>query len=310
MFSTVGVMNRRNVEAWSPAREIAYIVGPGGDRALSRSRGGGGGSPLCRTPSRTMLFPRFLTRRSLFPRVLWWWLWWCHGLVLLLLLQRMTNLQKYHTLGRSLRRRLRLHSLRHHLPRRRLCLLLSLLFCLLLSLLLHLLVYLLLCLLLHLLVCLLLGLALSRPLRVQRMVCWENSCWRTCSLVKCVWRDIVTWSGRLAHGEWPNSFSVRLIKNPWLQLESGVVLNDPTAPLWGSKWPPMRIENDNPLVSITPGELDNDNPWVTLTLTLTGQGLRLIARTQTRTQTRTHTHTHSGSIRPRNNTRVNLIQCW
>ena len=52
---------------------------------------------------------------------------------------------------------------------------------------------------------------------------------------------------------------------------------------------PRRIEDDNPLVSITPGELDNDNPWVTLTLTLTGQGLRLITRTHARTQTHTHT---------------------
>ena len=57
----------------------------------------------------------------------------------------------------------------------------------------------------------------------------------------------------------------------------------PQRPLWGSKWPPMRIENDNPSVSITPGELDNDNPWVTLTLTLTDQGLQLI--------TRMHAHT-------------------
>ena len=69
---------------------------------------------------------------------------------------------------------------------------------------------------------------------------------------------------------------------------------------------PRRIEDDNPLVSITPGELDNDNPWVTLTLTLTGQGLRLITRTHARTQTDTHTetHTHSGSIWPKDNTRL------
>ena len=68
----------------------------------------------------------------------------------------------------------------------------------------------------------------------------------------------------------------------------------PQRPLWWSKWPPMRIENDNPLVSITPGELDNDNPWVTLTLT--GQGLQLI----THTHTDTHTHTHTlGQFDPR-----------
>ena len=50
---------------------------------------------------------------------------------------------------------------------------------------------------------------------------------------------------------------------------------------------PRIINDDNPLVSITPGELDNDNPWVTLTLTLTGQGLRLI------TCTHAHRHTHT-----------------
>ena len=90
------------------------------------------------------------------------------------------------------------------------------------------------------------------------------------------------------------------------KISSCVGLNDPTvSPSGGLNDPPMRIKNDNPLVSITPGDLDNDNPWVTLTLTLTGQGLRLITRMHARTQT--HTHTHSGSIRPRNNTRVNKI---
>ena len=117
--------------------------------------------------------------------------------------------------------------------------------------------------------------------------CWENSCWRTCSLVKHSWRDIVPWSGRVAHGEWPTGFSVGLINPHWLQLESKWPHRAQQRPLWRSKWPPMRIENDNPLVSITPGELDNDNLWVTLTLTLTGQGLQMI------THTHTHTDTHT-----------------
>ena len=104
----------------------------------------------------------------------------------------------------------------------------------------------------------------------------------------------------MAHG-----FSVGLMNPPRLQLESGVGLNDPTE----HHRPPRRIENDNPLVSITPGELDNDNPWVTLTLTLTGQGLRMITRTHACTHAHTHTqtHTHSGSIRPRNNTKGNWL---
>ena len=52
---------------------------------------------------------------------------------------------------------------------------------------------------------------------------------------------------------------------------------------------PRRINDDNPLFSITPGELDNDNPWVTLT----SQGLQLITRTHARTQTHTQTDTHT-----------------
>ena len=173
MFSTVGVMNRRNVEAWSTARDIACIVGPGGTMlwAAAEEEEEEEQRPSSRPYAIEdhVISPFLDGKVSLSPR-----LWWCRGLVLLLLLYRMTNLQKYHPLGHSLRRHRRLHSLRQHLPRHRLylhlglllgrllhllvCLLLGLLFCLLLGLL------------VHLLVRPLLGLALSRPLWVQRMV--------------------------------------------------------------------------------------------------------------------------------------------
>ena len=86
------------------------------DPQLRRSRSRSIGPPLGRTPS-TELFLRFLTGRSLFPRV-WWW-WWCRVLVLLFLVlhpPRMTNLQQHQPLGSSL--------CRLHRRLRRLCLLL------------------------------------------------------------------------------------------------------------------------------------------------------------------------------------------
>ena len=125
--------------------------------------------------------------------------------------------------------------------------------------------------------------------------CWENSCSRTCSLVKRAWCD-VTWSGRVAHGEWDTGFSVDLMYPPRLQLESGVGLTDPTvqhhsALSGGLHDPPGESRMTIHWSQLHPGELDNDSPWVTLTLTLTGWS-------------HARTHTHSGSIPPKHNTRV------
>ena len=120
-----GCSGRASPSSWSRALRAAAVAAftafttaadtsVRGMRSLGAMNGVTRAFPSC-SRNRTMLFPRFLTGRSLFPRVWWWWC--CHGLVLLLLLPRMTNLQKHHPLGRSLRQR------RRHRPllRRRPC---------------------------------------------------------------------------------------------------------------------------------------------------------------------------------------------